>query len=267
MLSFKYLVTQKLATKNLANEEGNSSNIDFYKWRLNIIENFQNIVGQGEFPCVFARKANKQQSCYFLFSNISESSEENIQILIDGLTEYTDFCKKIPVRERFLKPLVVFFKTPSFYSLEKYHLYGWKILQLLHARDPHHWPDSIPTSPNESDWSFCFNDTQLFINMSSPKHVHWKSRNIGNCLAFVINPRENFDIVAPIHTKSGKKMREMIRERVKKYNGLEVFPEVLGFFGEKGNLEWRQYQLEEEHGLYPTQCPLRVMAKKGEKND
>ncbi len=52
-------------------------------------------------------------------------------------------------------------------------------------------------------------------------------------------------------------------ECMEKYNR-EKRPKELGFFGDENNLEWKQYQLNEEGALVNSQCPLNIN-KKGEK--
>jgi len=42
-------------------------------------------------------------------------------------------------------------------------------------------------------------------------------------------------------------------------------PKELGFFGDKNNLEWRQYQLTEEGGYYPSTCPLPILQRDKQK--
>lgn len=177
--------------------------------------------------------------------------------LVAAFNEYTDFVKRVPVRERIYSPFVVFLERNVFSTLKDEHRYGWSILQMLHERDTSPWPLDIPTETENEKWSFCFNGIPLFINISCPKHKKMKSRNLGEYVVLVINPRANFDEVASINSKGGKGIRETIRERVKTYNeGFE--PVTLGVYGEKGNYEWKQYQLEEPGGLELTECPLHI---------
>lgn len=108
---------------------------------------------------------------------------------------------------------------------------------------------------------------QLFINISSSKHLKYKSRNLGKDICLVINPRQIFDVVAPLNKAKGIKIRQKIRERVEAYNGFPA-PKELGFFGDKDNLAWKQYQLCEEGGLENIKCPLSIHpVKQGAEND
>ena len=54
---------------------------------------------------------------------------------------------------------------------------------------------------------------------------------MGDFIAFVINPRENFDYVAPKNSEKGRKIRKTIRDRVIKFIGF--LPKELGFLAIK----------------------------------
>lgn len=58
-----------------------------------------------------------------------------------------------------------------------------------------------------------------FFNVSCPHHKILKNRNLGDFITFVINPRENFDYVAPKNSEKGRKIRKTIRDRVVKFIG------------------------------------------------
>jgi len=93
--------------------------------------------------------------------------------------------------------------------------------------------------------------------MNFPGHERMKSRNLGQHITFVINPRENFDEVADTRSESGRRIRARIRERVHHYND-GVVPDTLGAFGDADNYEWKQYQLQEAGSLNPARCPFHT---------
>lgn len=105
-------------------------------------------------------------------------------------------------------------------------------------------------NPNNSAWSFCFNEVELFFNISCPHHQIFKNRNLGDFITFIVNPRENFDYAANGNKKQGVNVREIIRNRVKQYNN-DYLLQSLGFFGSKDNFEWKQYTLD-ELSIYQT---------------
>lgn len=226
-------------------------------WERDALAGFALQVGDDAFPCLFARKAWNSNTMRFAF--IAGTGQEKIDGFIETLSAYTDFVHSVPSEERLMTPLVTFFNAYPRGPAGTLHALGWDILNEAHRRDPAPWPGSVPLSPDHPDWCFCFNGVQLFVNMSSPEHRVLRNRNLGQYLTFVINPRENFDIVASLSNRSGRLVRNNIRSRVAAWNG-GVIPPELGFYGEEDNREWTQYQLHEDAVPRPSKCPFRSRA-------
>lgn len=206
-----------------------------------------------DFPCLFSKSAWNAKSIKFIFCDKHEDCHYGD--FLDGLVQYSEYIKTTPLKKRLFSPLVVFF-SPAFHKNNRQHEVGWDALKWVHLHDKYPWPGHIPFEPEAADWTFCFNNIQYFINMSSSEHSVLRNRNLGSQLTFVINARENFDAVANGQTKSGRQIREQIRLRVINYNG-GVFPVELGFYGEGENLEWKQYQLSEPDLTRPLECPFK----------
>lgn len=223
-------------------------------WRIKVVKEFEEIVSRKDFPCVFGRKANTEHSCLFLFVD-SFIACDIVDPLVKGFIAYTQLIQNTPVHARLFQPLIVFFSHEQTLALREQHQYAWSALKHLHVHDPAPWPDHIPQDPHQSGWSFCFNGVELFINISAPGHHKMRSRNLGSLLTFVVNPRENFDVVASQTSKSGVKIRENIRQRVAHYND-GFTPTTLGFFHDMDNVEWKQYQLHEPGALEISTCPF-----------
>ncbi|HHY9940794.1 TPA: YqcI/YcgG family protein, partial [Escherichia coli] len=188
------------------------------------------------------------------------SKQNAIHDILSALTELTHRVKTVPKVDRIYTPLLCVFKDTNFHSIEKEQEFAWRTLQEIHNNDIMEWPNLIPKDPDNSQWTFCFNEIELFINISCPNHNHVKSRNLGDNIVFVINPRAHFDIVASMNDPKGLKVRQTIRERSKKYNnGLE--PITLGFYGDVDNREWMQYALHEPGTPVVQECPLRIRGK------
>lgn len=222
-------------------------------WMRDAIEDFYYTSDDSAFPCLFARKALTQNSIRFLFVRENCLDED----LVNGMTQYLCFVKSTEIKRRLYSPLVIFFQNSIKEDLKAEHEFSWRAIQSLHDNDTHAWPDSVAVSPDSSQFTFCFQGIQLFINISCPSHAKMRSRNLGGQVTFVINPRENFDHVAGAGSISGIKIRGKIRSRVSQYNN-GFSPPTLGFYGDEGSLEWRQYQLEEPDGLYASVCPLKI---------
>lgn len=202
------------------------------------------------FPCVFARRAWQGGTLRFAFCD-----DDPFSSAYAALTAYTAFVQSTPVMARLLHPLCIIFRNRQGWSGQDQHAQAWRLLDQLHRRDPAPWPDDVPADPEHPAWSFCFNGVQLFVNMSSQAHLQLRSRNLGHCLVLVINPRENFDVIAGANTPNGRAVRDRIRRRVVAYNGVEL-PASLGFHGDVHNREWKQYQLDEPGHHAPPACPF-----------
>jgi len=232
--------------RELANKSfGNS-------WFTIAITEISERVSNSEFPCPFGRKSWEASSAKILFC-------EKYEHLLSGLEEYTNFVKKTDVKNRIYAPLISVI-SKRLIKGDGQHATAWNMLNWAHMRDPEAWPDDVPIDSEASEWSFCFNGIQLFINFSSSDHKYMKSRNLGPFLCLVINPRQNFDLVASADTKSGQLIRKKIRSRVAAYNG-GLVPEELGQYGEAENREWKQYQLHEEGLPRPSRCPLKLFRR------
>lgn len=244
-----------LSGKIYPHQELDGSKTSLSAWQYRALDHFSSRMVDRQFPCLFGLKAWQAQSTRFLFCQTHR--EGKYQAFLQGLIEYTDFVKHTPLEDRLLCPLIVFFDDSFYAGAKAQHPEAWDALNWVHAHDPEPWPDTIPLDPDDAQWCFCFNGVQLFINMSSAIHTKMKSRNLGPYLTLVINPRENFDAVASIHTRSGRLIRERIRAKVAAFND-GVVPSELGFYGETENKEWKQYQLSEEGHEQPLYCPFRT---------
>lgn len=231
-------------------EQKNVKELQKNSWEQKAFESFYKILNDPDFPCIFAIKAFSNESILFCFRTLNDDS-----FLVKSVEEYVNFVKNLEIKKRIFYPLIVFFEE-QFTSLEEEQLFAWQQIQILHNNDKKEWPQNIPTNANDPQWTFCFNQMQLFFNVSCPHHKILKNRNLGSHLAFVINPRENFDFVANYKDKKGVGIRTLIQQRLKKFNK-GFLPKELGFFGKKENLEYKQYTLSELGQSFIAKCPFR----------
>jgi N-omega-hydroxy-L-arginine synthase len=212
-----------------------------------------------EFPCVFSQNAFRRQLIQFSFvDNFDEYGANKLKL---DLEQYISESKSWDGKVNTARPLIVAFghKAAKFDTLEEYHDFGWKVLQYLHNNDSHSWPEDVATDANSPYWSMCFNGVQIFVNMSCPKHMIRKSRNFGDYLVFIINPRERFDIVAG-DTDSGRKTRQTIRKRIEAYDSCPHSPQLGSY--QAGEVEWWQYGIIEENKKRTDKCPFYVNSNK-----
>lgn len=247
------LIDQIVLNDFFGEKKGDSSTKN---WMLGAYKKFIDILSSKDFPCLFGKQAVKAQSLKILF--VSEST--HLSDWVNGVLSYTSFVKTTPIKERLYSPLVVFFEKNSFKNIETEHEFCWEQIQILHENDPKEWPEKVPADTNDTLWTFCFNEVELFFNISNPHHIFLKSRNLGEYITFIINPRNNFDFIASKSDPKGIKIRKKIRERVCLYND-GIIPTELGFFGDDGNYEWKQYQLHEPDEKTMKKCPLSIIRK------
>lgn len=227
-------------------------------WATPLWRQLSERLSDGGFPCIFAKGAFERRAIWFCFAEESQS-EAGLARIRAGVAAY---LRAVPPTPRCVSELTVLLVMvrpgDGAKTLEADHREAWSILQSLHDHDASPWPEEIPTAPEEPLWSFCFAGVALFVNISSPGHAQRRSRNLGDALTLVIQPRANFDLVAGLDTPGGRAVRQLIRDRMKQYDGVDS-PKQLGTYGLAENREWRQYALKDgiDEGE-PPRCPLRI---------
>ncbi|QII38857.1 YqcI/YcgG family protein [Rouxiella badensis] len=227
-------------------------------WRVEAFFDISLCMNDPLFPCLFARNAWKSEALNFAFVSTSSTQVD----VISALKAFVHRTKTVKEEDRLYSPLLMVFEQTGFQNLRQEHEFAWQRIQEMHDGDPQTWPDAIPTDPQSNEWSFCFGGIELFINISCPSHLQLRSRNLGQHVVFVINPRAHFDIVASHKDVKGVKVREKIRRRVCNYNN-GYLPKALGFYGDEHNLEWKQYQMNEPGSADFSRCPLHIHNKGG----
>lgn len=228
-------------------------------WHLRVAENLSDKLGQGSaFPCTFAKNSAKRE--LVLFGFVESLSKSDLKKASTALRKYVELCSTWDGKISTAHPLVMAFAPDigAGGSVEDFHKIGWDTLQFWHDNDPAPWPESVSQNPNAPFWSYCFAGTQLFVNMSSPAHKVRKSRNLGDSLMLIINPRERFDIVAG-DTPAGRQVRHTIRTRIEKYDGQPHAPQLGSY--EAGEIEWWQYGITETNLKRTDTCPFQFQKK------
>ncbi|MBR1221530.1 YqcI/YcgG family protein [Bradyrhizobium sp. U87765 SZCCT0131] len=206
-----------------------------------------------EFPCIFSQNAFGRG--LLLFSFVDDGSPHGLARAAEDLSSYVELSRDWDGKVSTARPLVVAFSrdVASAQDVAGYHDIGWRILQGWHEIDRTPWPDGVATDPHSPFWTMCFNGMQLFVNMSNPAHVRRRSRNLGDSLLFIVNPRERFDIVAG-DTPEGRRVRQRIRDRIERYDGIGHSPQLGSYAA--GEIEWWQYGVIEENRERTDRCPF-----------
>jgi uncharacterized protein len=80
------------------------------------------------------------------------------------------------------------------------------------------------------------------------------SRNLGPGMVLLFQPRSVF--VDTITNKViGREARNQVRKRLETWDEIPAHPD-LGFFGDPGNLEWKQYFLDDGNTPADDRCPF-----------
>lgn len=227
---------------------------DSASWQQNCFRQLaERLTPPSEFPCIFSQNAFGRG--LLLFSFVEDGSQHSLQQAAEDLSDYVELSRRWDGKVSTARPLVVAFsqEAASANDVAGYHDIGWRTLQSWHELDRDPWPDDVATDPHSPYWAMCYNGMQLFVNMSNPAHVQRRSRNLGDNLLFIVNPRERFDIVAG-ETPEGRRVRKRIRDRIERYDGLSHSPQ-LGSYN-AGEIEWWQYGVIDENRERADRCPF-----------
>jgi uncharacterized protein len=229
-------------------------------WRSLIWSQIRDHVNDESFPCIFARKVMAESYLLVTFVDGWETVEA-LDAFCACVVEYIETINEKYGIDKICPPLMAVFKpAETMDSLHQYSNASWYILQYLHYQDKFEWPEEIPADPDDPLWTFCFNKMEIFINITSPVLGKHKSRVLSDSLVFTIQPRTNFDIVAGKDKPFGLAVRNKIRERWMKYDGLESAHD-LTMYGDQNNREWKQYFLYGGQLPTPARCPLNIKSK------
>jgi FPC/CPF motif-containing protein YcgG len=239
----------------------------FPAWAREAYVTFKERMSDPSFPCTFGIVAQERGTLLYAFARSLQAGADrrHIQSLV---REYLDRLKGLSKEESSFTLLVLLIDPRSLPAeLKAHHEAVWDLLQFLHEEDTSPWAPEVSTDPDHPLWSFCLAGLPLFVNISSPAHLKRKSRNLGSALTLVIQLREGFDLIAP-DTPTGRRVREMIRDRIAAFDQLPTYSE-LGYFKDPRNREWKQYGIPDGDQPQMTRCPflLRKDQKAGGKTD
>ncbi|SFF91309.1 hypothetical protein SAMN05216353_11372 [Halobacillus alkaliphilus] len=236
----------KLLTKTWIEEH--ISHLD--SWKQNAFKDFSTMMNEKEnlYPCVPGKQGFNSNSLRFGFAD-SPDSPHACKQASDYLRQYSKVSR---VTGKYAS-LVLFFNTEKQEgNIEYYQALFWKILNHIHAYDEKSWPGHIPLDPVQSAWEFCFHGEPYFVFCATPAHLNRKSRFFPYLL-LAFQPRFVFDEINS-ETSQGRKLKNIIRTRLKNYDNSPIHPD-LKWYGEEGNLEWKQYFLKDDNSSL-SKCPF-----------
>ena len=198
------------------------------------------------YPCFFGVQAERRGEMFYAF--VSKGAENT---LLETMAKFAELAK-LPAYQK--NNIAVFFEPdPVPLSHQAYHDLFWHTLQLLHDGDAHpHAENQVDAS--DPAWEFCYQGIEMFVVCACPSFKKRHSRNLGPGMVLLFQPRSVF--IDQITNKViGKQARNQVRKRLRMWDDVEPHPD-LGFYGDPGNLEWKQYFLPDENHAQAGACPF-----------
>ncbi|GAA4882056.1 YqcI/YcgG family protein [Flaviramulus aquimarinus] len=201
------------------------------------------------FPCYFAKQGLENSN--FRLTYINKEELVSPKVFKEALVEYLKIYKTI----QWPSVLVTFIETDQENSLENHEQAFWNILQYLNNEDDMPWPENTPKDTNHHQWQFNFQGTAIFVNGHSSEYKKRISRSSKSDMMMVI---QTMDTLKPVSgtSKRSDKIRKTIRERINKYDKIEV-SNLLGSYPSEDSKEWKQFWLPDEN-VDKSGCPLHI---------
>lgn len=200
------------------------------------------------YPCFFGTMAEKRGEMFYSFVHSKD---------IGDLPASMQTFAELALLPQYRKNNIAVFFEPEPHaqplSHAAYHDLFWDTLQRLHNLDPDPMADQQP-DPSDEEWEFSFAGVQMFVVCACPSFSVRHSRNLGPGMVLLFQPRSVF--VDTITNKViGREARNQVRKRLETWDEVTAHPD-LGFYGDAGNLEWKQYFLADENIAAADRCPF-----------
>jgi len=199
-----------------------------------------------DYPCYFGTIAERRGEMFYAFVN-----GQDTRPLAATMAKFAELAT-LPQYRKY--NIAVFFEPEAeIRSHEAYHKQFWDTLQFLHNVDPDPEADQ-QLDPSHEDWEFSFAGVQTFVVCACPSFEARHSRNLGPGMVLLFQPRAVF--VDTITNKViGREARNQVRKRLASWDQIPAHPD-LGFYGDPGNLEWKQYFLDDKNVAAQDVCPF-----------
>jgi len=198
------------------------------------------------YPCYFGTLAERRGEMFYSF--VEEDSADDLPETMKTFTELAS-------RGEFKRYNFAVFFEPDETPLahDTYRSLFWNVLQRLHDADEHSSADSMP-SPSAEEWEFSFGGVEMFVVCACPSFKARRSRNLGPGMVLLFQPRSVFIDTITNHVIN-REARDVVRNRLARWDAIGAHPD-LGFYGDPGNLEWKQYFLEDDNTANNADCPF-----------
>jgi uncharacterized protein len=198
------------------------------------------------YPCFFGTMAEKRGEMFYSFVE-----DMHLSTLPGTMAAFAE----LSLQPRYEKNNIAIFFTPDAVPLshEGYHGRFWRVLQYLHDSDGDPGASSQP-DPSHPDWEFSFAGVQMFVVCACPSFQQRHSRNLGPGMVLLFQPRSVF-VDKVTNRVIGVQARNEVRRRLASWDSIPAHPD-LGFYGDPGNLEWKQYFLPDDNTPAVGKCPF-----------
>jgi FPC/CPF motif-containing protein YcgG len=198
------------------------------------------------YPCFFGTMAERRGEMFYSFVD-----GRDLRDLPATMQTFAELALQPEYRRN---NIAVFFEPdPEPLAHEAYQALFWRILQRLHDVDPDPAADQQP-DPMDEAWEFSYAGVQMFVVCACPSFRARHSRNLGPGMVLLFQPRSVF--VDTITNKViGREARNQVRKRLETWDEIPAHPD-LGFYGDPGNLEWKQYFLDDANAPIDDRCPF-----------
>ena len=205
-----------------------------------IVEEFENFILDGAYPCVAARAAVSRGHLPCLVAHNMDQADDDARILLF----IYDFVMRFRKADTTLHSAAVIFTGPENITEEYFETFLWDRLQCLSKLDAGRFPYDPRVSPDPASphFSFSLGEEAFFIIGLHPASSRPARRF--KYPAMVFNPHTQFDHLRAAHQYD--KMKQIVRKRDNIYSGsinpmLKDFgeaSEAMQYTGRKYDAEW-----------------------------
>jgi uncharacterized protein len=216
------------------------------KWKLDAYEQYRAKLRNPEYPCFFGQSAEARGEMLYSFIAWSD-----LRAFVTNMQQFVTLIGT-PAHER--ASLAAFFEPdPAITDHVAFVDRFWQVLQFLHDHDRIPCTEKAPEHPL---WEFGFEGCEMFVVGASPTYQRRRSRNLGPGMVLVFQPRHLFIDPATSEPIAGD-VRKRIHKRMLAYDEMIVHPDI-GFYGNPGNREWKQYALPDDNQPETGICPFHT---------
>lgn len=218
---------------------------------------FQEKVTAPAFPCIYTKLPFAHGD--LTFSHHHRGDDGLVDSIVHELQSLV-----IAARQRIDAMHVVFVDDDADFAPgleDDRDLAGRVVRHVLSAEPPTSGPNSCRVTSDDPNWTLVLDGLGLFLNISSPRHVLRRSRDVGPAFTIIAQARASFDQ----GSRADPSVRNVIRRRIAQYDDVPPHP-ALGTYGDPSNREALQYFLGDSTEPHDITVPATVTPGKGRAN-